>query len=55
MKRRGPYFVRRLIEITSRLQQTQRTLLDWLRVKYAIEKPNNKLLAVAELDSDTWV
>jgi hypothetical protein len=29
-------------------------LLDWLRVEYAIEKPSNKLLAVAELDSDTW-
>jgi hypothetical protein len=43
-----------LIEIASRQQQTQRTLLDWLRVEYAIEKPSNKLLAVAELDSDTW-
>jgi hypothetical protein len=30
-------------------------LLDWLRVEYAIEKPGNKLLAVAELDSDSWV
>jgi len=30
-------------------------LPDWLRVEYAIEKPSNKLLAVAELDSDTWV
>jgi hypothetical protein len=30
-------------------------LLDWLRVEYAIEKPSNKLLAVAELDSDTWI
>jgi len=47
--------VRRLIEITSRQQQTQRTLLDWLQVEYAIEKPSNKLLALAELDSDTWV
>jgi len=47
--------VRRLIEITSRQQQTQRTLLDWLRVEYAIEKPSNKLLAATELDSDTWV
>jgi hypothetical protein len=28
---------------------------DWLRVEYAIEKPSNKLLAIAELDSDTWV
>jgi SAM-dependent methyltransferase len=47
--------VRRLIEITSRQQQTQRTLLDWLRVEYAIEKPSNKLLALTELDSNTWV
>jgi hypothetical protein len=47
--------VLRLIEITSRQHQTQRTLLDWLRVEYEIEKPSNKLLAVAELDSDTWV
>jgi hypothetical protein len=30
-------------------------LLDWLRVEYAIQKPSNKLLAVTELDSDTWV
>jgi len=30
-------------------------LLDWLRVEYAVEKPSNKLLAVTELDSDTWV
>jgi hypothetical protein len=47
--------VRRLIEITSHQQQIQRTLLDWLRVEYAIEKPGNKLQAVAELDSDTLV
>ena len=50
-----PHVVRRLIEITSRQQQTQRTLLDWLRVEYAIEKPSNKLLAATDLDSDTWV
>jgi hypothetical protein len=47
--------VRRLIEITVRQQQTQRTLLDWLRVEYAIEKPGNKLQAASELDSDTLV
>jgi hypothetical protein len=28
-----PPFVRRLIEITYRQQQTQRTLFDWLRVE----------------------
>ena len=38
------HFVRRLIEITSRQQQTQCTLLDWLRMEYGIEKPSNKLL-----------
>ena len=43
------------MEITFRQRQTQRTLLDWPRVEYAIEKPSNKLLAATELDSDTWV
>jgi hypothetical protein len=47
--------VRRLIELTSRQQQTKRTLLDWLRVEYGIEKPSNKLLALTDLDSTTWV
>jgi hypothetical protein len=55
VKKRRPHLVRRLIEITSRQQQTQPTLLDWLRVEYAISKPSNKLLAATELDSDTWV
>jgi len=44
-----------LIEITSCQQQTQRTLLDWLRVEYAIEKPSIKLFAATDLDSDTLV
>jgi hypothetical protein len=30
-------------------------LLDWLRVEYGIAKPSNKLLALTELDSNTWV
>ena len=55
MQKGRPHFVRRLIEITSRQQQTQRTLLASLRVEYAIEKPSNKLLAATDLDSDTWV
>ena len=55
VKKRRPRSVRRLSEITSRQQQTQRRLLDWLRAEYEIEKPSNKLLAVAEIDSDTWV
>jgi hypothetical protein len=33
----------------------QETSGDWLRVEYGIEKASNKPLAVAELDSDTWV
>ena len=41
--------------VTWRQQQTQRTLLDWLRVEYGIAKPSNKLLALTELDSNTWV
>ena len=28
---------------------------DWLRVEYGIPKPSNKLLILAELDSNTWV
>ena len=55
MQKGRPHFVRRLIEITSCQQQTQRTLLASLRVEYAIEKPSNKLLAATDLDSDTWV
>lgn len=47
--------VRRLFELAERTQQTQRTLLDWLRADYAIDKPGNKLQAAAELDADTLV
>src|ERR1039458_6770962 len=54
-ERRRPHFLQRLTVLTSRQQQTQRTLLDWLRMEYAIEKPSNKLLAATDLDSDTWV
>jgi hypothetical protein len=41
--------------ITSRQQQTQHTVPDWLRAEFAIEKLGNKLLAMTGLDSDTWV
>jgi hypothetical protein len=41
-----PRFTRRQVEITSRLQKTQRIFLDWLRVEYGIAKPSNKLLSV---------
>jgi hypothetical protein len=33
VKRRRPHFVRHLTDITSRQQEAQRTLLDWLRVE----------------------
>lgn len=36
-------------------QQTQRTVLDWLRVEYAIEKPSQKLAALTDLDSDAFI
>jgi hypothetical protein len=42
------------MEITSRQHQTQRTLLDWLRMEYGIEKPSNNLLTEADLAADTW-
>jgi hypothetical protein len=49
------HLLRRLTEFTSRQQQTQRMLLDWPQMEYAIEMPSNKLLAPAELDSESWV
>lgn len=47
--------VRRLIDITASQQQTQRTVLDWLRMEYAIEKPSQKLQALTDLDSDAFI
>lgn len=47
--------VRRLIDITASQQQTQRTMLDWLRVEYALEKPSQKLASLIDLDSDALV
>jgi hypothetical protein len=44
--------LRSLAETTSHQRQTQRTLLEWLRVDCAIEKPINQFLAATELDSD---
>jgi hypothetical protein len=38
VKKRRPYFVLRLIAITSRQQQTQRTLLDWLGVEFGAKE-----------------
>ena len=47
--------VQRQTQITSHQQETQRTFLDWLRVEYSIAKPSNKVLALTELESNTWV
>jgi hypothetical protein len=49
VKRLGPTPVHPLIS------KTQRTLLDWLRVEYGIAKPNNEILGLTDLDSNTWV
>ena len=45
----------RMIEITVLQQDTRRTLLDWLKVEYEIEKPSMKLQDPIALDSDTLV
>jgi hypothetical protein len=47
--------VKRLAEIANLQFGTQKTVLDWLKVEYAIGKPSNKLLVAIDLDSDTWV
>jgi hypothetical protein len=47
--------VRRLIEISASQQQTVRTVLDWLRVEYDIEKPGQKLESLVDLDTDAFV
>jgi hypothetical protein len=47
--------VRRLIEITASQQQTVRSVLDWLRVEYAIQKPSQKLQSLIDLDTDAFV
>lgn len=47
--------VERLLEITASQHDTARTLLDWLKVEHAIEKPMQRLQAFVELDSDGFV
>jgi hypothetical protein len=46
--------VSRLIANTSANQKSQRTLVQWLRAEFEIEKPSNKLLALTELDPALW-
>ena len=45
----------RLMQFTAEHQQTQQTVLDWLRVEYGLEKPGNKLQSLADLDSGAFV
>ncbi len=47
--------ISRLIEISKSRQKVCHTVLDWLCVEYAIEKPTKKLDNLLELDSDTLV
>ena len=47
--------VGRLIEITDSRHATRNSILDWLRVEYAVEKPSLKLQSPADLDSDAFV
>jgi hypothetical protein len=49
-----PPLRQRLIEITSRQQQTQRALLDWLRVEYAIEKPSSAGKEEGRMQNDCY-
>ena len=44
-----------LVEIAGKQQETRRTLLDWLRLQYGIEKPSLKLQSPIHLDSDAFV
>ena len=44
-----------MVGLTSPQQPALCTLVGWLQMEYAVEKPTTKLLAPAELDSDTWV
>lgn len=47
--------VQRLIAIQKSQHDTARTLLDWLKVEHAIEKPTQRLQAFVGLDSDGFV
>jgi len=47
--------VNRLIEITKQRDAIRRELLDWLRVEFQIEKPNQKLADPLNLDADSFI
>ncbi|MDQ3636449.1 MAG: N-6 DNA methylase, partial [Actinomycetota bacterium] len=47
--------VKRLVEITKAAQEERRTMLDWLRTEFGVEKPGQKLENFAALDADAFV
>lgn len=47
--------VERLLAITALQHETARTLLDWLKVEHAIEKPTQRLQGFIDLDSDGFL
>jgi hypothetical protein len=54
-ERASAQVISRLVEISNSQQRVRRTVLDWLRVEYAIEKPTKKMEALLEMDSDALV
>lgn len=54
-KEKCQVIVRQLTEVTRYRQQTNRDVLDWLRVEHDIDKPSKKLKSLTDLDSDAFV
>lgn len=54
-RREAEQTVGRLAELTRERQDAVRSLLDWLRVEYGIEKPSKVLQSPLDLDSDGLV
>src|SRR5205085_1258924 len=48
----APPLIRRLIQTTAEQQSGRRALLDWLRLKFAIDNPSQKLQDAAHRDAD---
>lgn len=47
--------VTRLLSITEMNRSTISTVLDWLRIEYAIDKPTQKLANILELDAEALI
>ena len=47
--------VERLISLSKSDQEARRTMLDWLRTEFGVEKPGQKLEDFASLDADAFV